>query len=112
MASGQADRERRAQLDVRVHLDGAAMGAGDLAHDEESQPEAARVRALRTLPPAIRLEQVLLDLRRDRRAVVMDPDFQGPLSVAGQGDRDWPAGRAVVEGVRSQVRDHLRDAIA
>ena len=84
--------------------DVAAMRAGDVARDRETQAAAALVLIARVVEAQERLENVLAQVRRNAGAVVVDRDGQvAVIAVAGDRNRGGKAGRRWRRGWRGSA---------
>src|SRR5262249_6014638 len=105
----QAAERRVAERDV------AAVGAGDVAGDGETEPGAALVLVARIVEAQKRLEHFLAHLQRDARPVVVDRHRKpAMIAVPGDGDGGGKArgvgdeiGQAALEGRRAHRHDRL-----
>ncbi len=105
LLTGQTENERGALVGGRSDGDAAAVRFGDLAHDEEPQPQAGA-----RLPPSLeRLKNHGQQIGRDGAAAVVNRDrhlarfaARAQLDVAG----------AMSNGVPQQVRDGLMKPVA
>src|SRR5262245_12682046 len=101
-----ADRERRAQIELALHLDRAARSLDDVPADPEPQAESSVVPGGdRTLEAP---EELLPVLRTDPDAVVADAN-DGLTAIAAHDDLDGLA-RPELDGVGEEVRDHRFEA--
>src|SRR5262249_1365192 len=82
-----AHGRRQAGAGAVAEHDAAAVGAGDVARDRETEPGAALVLIARIVEPEKRLEHFLAHGRGNPGAVVVDRDGK-PAMIAMPGDRD------------------------
>ena len=104
------ERERRAGLRSRAHVERAAVGLRDRAGDEEAQP-GPRLGRARHVHAAEFLEDAPLLLLRNAGSRVPHRDAHGAVARCRR-DPHLPALRRVLDGVVDQIREHLTQASA
>src|SRR5581483_4674020 len=107
VAEREVDPEPRAPVD-RVEPDPPVVCLDDAPRYGEAEPRPRNAGG-RGVAAVERLEDLLAMLRRDPRALVVDPDARGALRPDGP-DRDPAALGRVLDGVREDVPDHLCQA--
>src|SRR3954451_12418639 len=104
---GEREREGRARLGARAHVERAAMRLCDRAGDEETEPRAG-LGCARHVHPAELLEDATLLVAGDARACVTHRDAHRAVRRRRR-DAHLPALRRVLDGVLDQVAEYLTD---